>query len=558
MRCALALALALLGLALAPGGAAASPPEIGGSFVPATGPCLTPAARSALRLRLARATQELGLARGATTAPPPVLQWPLRGELPDDPGYHGISGFVDHEPRSPGHVLDFECGTRSYDLADGYDHRGTDFFLWPFPWNKMDREEVLVVAAAPGIILGIDDGHGDRSCGIDGGAWNAVYIRHDDESQAWYGHLKQGTTIDKLPGQTVSAGEVLGVVGSSGQSTGPHLHLELYDNSAQLVDPWAGPCNPTVAASWWADQRPYHDSAINALRTASSFPDFGQCPDPELEYEARHFQAGDTVRFLAYLRDQTDDAPASYAILRPDGSSWDSWQQVLNVPHYAASYWGWSRTLPADAPDGQWIFRASYEGQVVERGFVVGEGVAVSRADLRGARRDGSVELAWELPAGLELDALRVERQLGEHGPRSAQPVAVGDGRLREPDPAPGEPLVYRLLGVQSGNELELGALRLGAPGRRLELRPFSPNPLGPGGGQALLRLPGPAEVHAEVVDLAGRRLATLARGAHPAGELALAWDGRDGAGRPVAAGVYLLRVRAGGRQLQAKLLRLR
>jgi flagellar hook assembly protein FlgD len=50
------------------------------------------------------------------------------------------------------------------------------------------------------------------------------------------------------------------------------------------------------------------------------------------------------------------------------------------------------------------------------------------------------------------------------------------------------------------------------------------------------------------VVDLAGRRVRTLASCREFAPGLnRLEWDGRDSAGRPVPAGVYLMRVRAGG-----------
>ena len=54
-------------------------------------------------------------------------------------------------------------------------------------------------------------------------------------------------------GQQVSAGDLLGVAGSSGCSTAPHLHFELHDAANRVVDPfrnglWAAPpaYNPTI------------------------------------------------------------------------------------------------------------------------------------------------------------------------------------------------------------------------------------------------------------------------------------------------------------------------
>lgn len=55
------------------------------------------------------------------------------------------------------------------------------------------------------------------------------------------------------------------------------------------------------------------------------------------------------------------------------------------------------------------------------------------------------------------------------------------------------------------------------------------------------------AESRLEVHDLAGRLVRVLVSGSLPAGEGAIAWDGRDKEGRPVPAGLYLARLRAGG-----------
>lgn len=58
--------------------------------------------------------------------------------------------------------------------------------------------------------------------------------------------------------------------------------------------------------------------------------------------------------------------------------------------------------------------------------------------------------------------------------------------------------------------------------------------------------LPAPAEVTLEVFDALGRQVAVVERGLRPAGPDELLWWGTDAAGRPVAAGVYVYRLRAG------------
>ena len=63
-----------------------------------------------------------------------------------------------------------------------------------------------------------------------------VVIRHRRGMTSWYAHLNR---IDVRPGQCVTAGRRIGLVGSSGQSSGPHLHFELRVRDA-VVNPLSG------------------------------------------------------------------------------------------------------------------------------------------------------------------------------------------------------------------------------------------------------------------------------------------------------------------------------
>jgi hypothetical protein len=71
-------------------------------------------------------------------------------------------------------------------------------------------------------------------------------------------------------------------------------------------------------------------------------------------------------------------------------------------------------------------------------------------------------------------------------------------------------------------------------------------------------RLDRPGRAVLTVHDLLGRRVATLAQGAHGAGRHEARWDGRSGEGSPVASGSYIVRLATdrGGRAVRVVLLR--
>lgn len=375
------IVLVLLGTSPARAGAEVATPEGGGmgtARLEHNGPCLTDAQRAVIRQRLEENRALLAargkLLRPETGAGPAVaFGWPLRlNPVLHDPGFHGLSNYVDHDPANPGFVLDPQCGARTYDIA-GYNHQGTDLFLWPFSWLKMDHEDVQIVAAAAGQIIGKDDGNFDRSCGFGGGDWNAVYVQHADGSRAWYGHMKQGSLTAKPVGATVVEGEVLGSVGSSGNSTGPHLHLEVYDAGANLIDPYAGPCNNLNASSWWAAQRPYDDSALNALRTHDAAPEFPACPNPEIPHERNAFAPGETVYLAAYYRDQLSGQVSQYRVYDAGGTLRYQWSHSSPAAYYAASYWYWTITAPAGGVTfGNWRFEVTYQGSTTAHTFWLG------------------------------------------------------------------------------------------------------------------------------------------------------------------------------------------
>jgi murein DD-endopeptidase MepM/ murein hydrolase activator NlpD len=79
-----------------------------------------------------------------------------------------------------------------------------------------------VMSAGAGIVEGVGDT--DIVCsGASYGKW--VFIRYDNGLASIYGHL---SVISAKQGQRVKAGDVVGYSGSTGYSTGPHLHMSVY------------------------------------------------------------------------------------------------------------------------------------------------------------------------------------------------------------------------------------------------------------------------------------------------------------------------------------------
>ena len=76
-----------------------------------------------------------------------------------------------------------------------------------------------------------------------------VEIEHSPGVFSRYGHLQPDLRV--RVGQSVSAGEVIGSIGLTGNTTGPHLHFEIYASGE--------PVDPLLVLPPCGDRRPGHD-----------------------------------------------------------------------------------------------------------------------------------------------------------------------------------------------------------------------------------------------------------------------------------------------------------
>ncbi len=306
----------------------------------------------------------------------PLFDWPMRqADGFNDPGYYAISNYVDLDP-TLNNVLDFNGLNQTYDGHDGCDIR-TD----PYFWKKKADNHVEAIAGEDGIIIFKQDGNFDNNCSCTG-SWNAVYLVHADGSISWYGHLKVNTTTPKDSGDFVAVGEYIGLIGSSGCSTNPHLHFEVYDNLNNRIEPFFGSSNNTTTESWWANQLPYYDSGINKIATHSTAPTAPACPGIEVPNEKEVFNQGDAITFSIAIRHSINTDSAKIEVFEPDGDQ----SSILDLtyirsgsPFFQRTWIAiWNRTLANNALAGKWRYRVtyysdSYAPDVVETTFWVKE-----------------------------------------------------------------------------------------------------------------------------------------------------------------------------------------
>ena len=342
-----------------------------------TKPCIYPKERSRIDHLVLKTVQKLkakGKYLDIDQKTIVLLKWPLK----QAPGfnynsYYRITNYVDQDLDAPDQLLDWNCGMRTYDLENGYNHDGIDIALYPFSWNMMAADQVQVVAAASGMIVYKEGDQFDMNCEIAGGvSWNAIYIDHSDGSRTKYGHLKKNSLTSKGEGDMVSAGEFLGHVGSSGSSTGPHIHFEVTDADGNLIEPFSGPCNSFNNSSWWQNQKPYREPTINVILTHSAKVDSFDCPNQFDLNLSNQFEWGDDIVYAIYLHDQLDGTNLNMKVYDADNNVQQNFFRSFTKT-YSSSYYFYTRDIDCGDVEGTWRVEGNYEGETVTHYFNVGD-----------------------------------------------------------------------------------------------------------------------------------------------------------------------------------------
>ncbi|OQA13803.1 MAG: Murein hydrolase activator NlpD precursor [Chloroflexi bacterium ADurb.Bin360] len=137
----------------------------------------------------------------------------------------------------PGSKLIVPGGTKPYEVRKVTTYTGpapTDAssdgsFMWPaggyISQGYWYGHRAIDIANAVGVaIVASDGGYVSFSGWTDVGYGYLVVVDHGNGYQTYYAHL---SNIFVTEGQVVGAGEIIGAMGSTGNSTGPHLHFEI-------------------------------------------------------------------------------------------------------------------------------------------------------------------------------------------------------------------------------------------------------------------------------------------------------------------------------------------
>ncbi|GGK30220.1 hypothetical protein GCM10010965_23840 [Caldalkalibacillus thermarum] len=119
--------------------------------------------------------------------------------------------------------------------------RGNGQFMWParggritsgfgMRWGR-PHNGIDIAGVRDRTIVASDHGTVVKAGWHSGGYGNTVVINHNNGYRTLYAHL---ASVNVRPGQTVERGEVIGVMGSTGNSTGIHLHFEIHRNGTPV------------------------------------------------------------------------------------------------------------------------------------------------------------------------------------------------------------------------------------------------------------------------------------------------------------------------------------
>lgn len=234
----------------------------------------------------------------------PFEFWPTGGLLHRD---LYTTNYVDLDSSSG--IQAFECTAFSYN-----GHKGNDTSIRSF---SEQIAGVPIFAVDDGIVIDANDGEDDQNTSWNGQTANYVVLEHECGLVTKYWHLRKNSVSVAL-GDAVVKGQQIGLMGSSGISTWPHLHFQVEQNGTH-VEPYMGDCGP--ANSMWEHQpgvnyNTYISDAglcVEDLNTVPNLP----WPQPR----TGHFAVTDEeINLWMLAHNIPPGSTRNWTFVRPDGA----------------------------------------------------------------------------------------------------------------------------------------------------------------------------------------------------------------------------------------------
>ncbi len=283
-------------------------------------------------------------------APEKFTFYPMGGTLYGD---LFTNNFVDLDPTAG--LLDWDCSNFTYN-----GHDASDVELRSFGEQLVG---VPVFAALDGTVVDAHDGEDDMNTSCSGIA-NYAIIDHGNGRFCYYWHLRKESVLVS-PGQIVTAGEEIGLVGSSGCSTYPHLHFATYDDM-NVVEPYAGPCRS--GPSEWVAQTPIERELYVRDLNVTNVDISGYPGLPfDMPRAGTFVQGTRQVWFWTILHNLPAGSAWRVRILRPDDTvALNSGLNSFGNPFYRWSWWWWGYNLNL-AQLGTWHISLRINGAEIAR-----------------------------------------------------------------------------------------------------------------------------------------------------------------------------------------------
>jgi murein DD-endopeptidase MepM/ murein hydrolase activator NlpD len=272
-----------------------------------------------------------------------------------------FSNYVDVDPTSG--IKDFQGGTIAIDGHTAHDIGGPNF-------TRMDQG-VPEYAAADGVVEDTQDGNFDRNTISGSRPANYVVINHGNGWRTIYYHLMANSITVQI-GDTVKAGQLLGLMGSSGDANGPHLHFGVTHNNNPIETEYDSTDFYVSPYGYQGSQPTYVlDALVTSFSPTSS--DFDERPAEQTVFSTLMPQTPVLVFWFSSLASGEHLDLTEY---RPDGTVNSTNSALVQGPLNSGAYWWRPSSTPISSSPGTWRLVIAKNGvELASRSFVVTTGV---------------------------------------------------------------------------------------------------------------------------------------------------------------------------------------